>query len=77
MGIWLIYAVLAVVGILLAFVFLRYLKVTIHVIIVVGKVLGLAIVAFVIVYALGIWRPNLSPLLWLISKIGALLGFLS
>jgi hypothetical protein len=69
-----VFVVVAVGVVLVGFLLLRYVKAAIHVVILTGKVVGIAVVAFALVYALGIWRPDLSPLMWLISKIGAVFG---
>ena len=66
-----VFVVVAVGVVVVGCLLLRYVKVAIHVLILTGKVAGIAVVAFALVYATGIWRPDLSPLMWLISKVGA------
>jgi hypothetical protein len=39
-----------------------------------AKVFPLALAVFVIAYATGIWRPDLSPLVWLFRELWGLLG---
>ena len=68
------HVVLALGGVLVACLLFRYLKLVIHLLVVLGKVLLVTLVAFVLVYATGIWRPDLSPLVWLVSKLLWLIG---
>jgi hypothetical protein len=74
MNISLGHVVLAVAAVVVAFLLFRYLKVIIHVVVLFGKVALLALAVFLVVYITGIWRPDLSPLLWLISKLWGILG---
>jgi hypothetical protein len=68
------HVVLALGGVLVVSLVLRYLKIVIHVVVLFSKVAVLALAVFVVVYVTGIWRPDLSPLLWLISKLWGILG---
>jgi hypothetical protein len=69
MGISVVQVALVLAGVLLLFVLARYLRLAIHLLILLGKVAVPALGVFAVVYAVGIWRPDLSPLFWLISKI--------
>jgi hypothetical protein len=69
MGISLVHLVLVLVGVLLGFLLLHYLKLVFRVSTSFVKVAAIAVVALVAVYALGIWRPDLSLLVRLISQV--------
>jgi hypothetical protein len=66
--------ILTLVGLLVGCLIFRYLKLVIHIVVLLAKLVPLALAVFAVVYLTGIWRPDLSPLLWLISKLWDLLG---
>jgi hypothetical protein len=64
-----VYVVLTLAGLLVGCLIFRYLKLVIHIVVLLAKLVPLALAAFAVVYLTGLWRPDLSPLLWLISKV--------
>jgi len=72
MTISLFHILLALGGVVLVFVLFPYMKLIVHALMLSGKIAGFALIAFVVLYATGIWRPDLSPLFWLISKLWGL-----
>jgi hypothetical protein len=63
------HVVLLVAAALVALALFRYLKLIVHLAVVLGKLILIAVAAFIVVYATGIWRPDLSPLVWLLGKL--------
>jgi hypothetical protein len=68
---------LALCGVVVACVLFRYLRFAMHLVVLAGKLGVVGILAFVVVYASGIWRPDLSPVVWVLSKLLRLIGQLA
>ena len=74
MSISLVHVVLAVSGLVLAFLFFPYIRIVVRGLIWLGRVAVFALVAFAVVYATGVWRPDLSALVRGISKLWEFVG---
>jgi len=61
-------------GVIVACLLLRYLELIIHLAVLFGKLALGAMAVFIVVYATGIWRPDLTPLLWLLGKLRGIIG---
>jgi type IV secretory pathway TrbL component len=68
------YVLLMLGAVVVACLLVRYMKLIIHLAVLFGKLALIALAAFVVVYATGIWRPDLAPLLWLLGKLWSIVG---
>jgi len=69
MSISVVHVVLALGGVVLAFLIFPYIRIIVHGLIWLGRAAVFALAAFVVLYASGVWRPDLSALLPLISRL--------